>query len=477
MYIKRTPLGQGGLTFRKQRLRYPLIYVIGYVVILVASLAALVEAPKLQPLVAALILPDTAAQPVAWKLIKLGEKAYHAGDLQKSADFYRQAAELEPDNLDLLAAYGRILTLNNNDSLPQAVVIANHMIELAPQDPRGYAVKARALDWQGNYQDALLAGLKAIELDNTYAPAHAYLAEAYADLGRLRQARDQAEQAIQLDPYNVDSRRDYGYVLEFYGDYEGAIQQYLQALNLEPNMLDLMYGLARNYRGARRYEEAISAFNEIARRTATDPLIFVELGKTYFEIREDDAAQENLEHAVELVCKDCPLYSSDVILKKDASGGYPFFDKPRKLPDKIRMSAWLLLGQVYATRRNYESSIAILEEAIACSEQGACGIAKDSAPIETYYVTGAAYYYLDECKLAVGHAKSALDLYVQRKLKDDNAIKNILSIFILCRDYADHPYTYSGDGFTNGYPDGYAVVDVVVKKPGSSNGTQPTPAP
>jgi tetratricopeptide (TPR) repeat protein len=475
MYIKRTPLGQGGgLSFRKQRPRYPTILVFGYFVILLAAIGALAAAPVLQPVVTAVVLPDTSARPVSWKLLKLAEKSYTLGDLKKAAEFYRQAAELQPDDLDVLTPYARILTLNkDNDvqSLSQAVAVADHMIEVAPEDARGYAARARALDWQGNYQDAVLMALKAIELDNNYAPGHAYLAEAYADLGRLRQAREQAELAIQLGPYDVDARRNYGYILEFYGDYEGAIQQYLQALSLEPNSLDLMYGLARNYRGARRYEEAIATFNEIARRTSTDPAIYIELGKTYFEIREDDAAQENLEHAVELVCKECPLYTSSDIL----NGGV--LDRPRDLPAQISYSAWTRLGQVYATRRNYESSIAILEEAIACSEQGACGVKKDSAPVEVYYVTAAAYYYLDECKLAVGHARTALNLYNQRKLDDPNAIKNILSVFILCRDYADHPFAYQGAGFTNGYPDGYAVVDVIVRKPGSSGGASPQPTP
>jgi len=474
MFIKRAPLGQGNLSFRKQRPRYPTILVFGYFAVLVVALASLIATPLLQPVVTAMLLPDTSVKPVGWKLARLGEKAYHAGDIAKAAEFYRQAAELDPDNLDLLASYARILTLNkDNDiqSLSQAVAVADHMIEIAPEDARGYAVRARALDWQGNYQDAVLMALKAVELDNNYAPGHAYLAEAYADLGRLRQAREQAELAIQLDPYNIDARRNYGYVLEFYGDYEGAIQQYLQALNIEPNMLDLLYGLARNYRGAGRYEEAISTFNEIARRNSSDPAIYVELGKTYFETREDDAAQENLEHAVELVCKACPLHDSGEIL---TSG---FFDKPRSLPDQINYSAWTRLGQVYATRRNYESSIAILEEAIACSEQGKCGVKPDSAPIEVYYVTAAAYYYLDECGLAVKRSKSALDLYTQRKLDDPNAIKNILSVFILCRDYADHPFVYEGAGFTNGYPDGYEVVDVVVRRPGSSGGSSAAPTP
>lgn len=455
MYVKRTPLGQGGLTFRKRRQRYSPILVIAYIGTLAAALYVLLQWQTLQPLVSNLISPPP-APPIPGKLAFIGEKAYHAGDLPKAIEHYGRAVEADPSNVDYLAAYGRLLTLNHE--LPEALAIAERIIELAPFDPRGYAVKARALDWSGNYPDAVLAALKAIELDSNYARAHAYLAEAYADLGRLRQAREQAELAIQLDPYEVDARRNYGYVLEFYGDYEGAVQQYLQALQLEPNLLDLWYGLGHNYRGAKRYDEAIAAFQQIASRTPTDPLIYVELGKTYFEIRDDDAAQEHLEHAVELVCSDCPLYDSDAILTDG------FFDRPRNLPGKIYMPAWSRLGQVYFTRRNYESALAVLEEAIACGEKNACGQTPDDVPIESYYVTASAYFYLDQCQIAAPRAKQSLDIYLERQPDDPNALRSILCVFTLCRDNADHPFVYQGSGFTNGFPDGYEVPECIIRR-------------
>ncbi len=42
-------------------------------------------------------------------------------------------------------------------------------------------------------------------------------------------------------------------------------------------------------------DQAINTFVQIAIRTPEDPLPYVELGKTYFEVRDDDAAQEYLD--------------------------------------------------------------------------------------------------------------------------------------------------------------------------------------
>lgn len=469
MYIKRSPLGQGNLTFRRKRqARYPLILVIVYVAIFAAAIVTLFNIDKLQPRVIALIGPPPTATPLPDVVVKQAEDAYHAGDLAKASEIYKQAAAISPQDINILAPYARILILNHQ--LPEALALSDQIIALAPEDPRGYALKARAQDWSGQYQDSVISALKAIELDNNYAPGHAYLAEAYADLGRLRQAREQAELAIQLDPYSVDARRNYGYILEFYGDYEGAIQQYLQARQLEPNLLELWYGLARNYRGARQMEQAIATFNEIAIRTPKDPNIYVELGKTYFEMREDDAAQENLEQAVALVCKDCPLYDSNALLDKNFD-----FSKKRNLPDEISMSAWNRLGQVYYTRRNFESAIAVLEEAIACGETSSCKQTPKDIPVEAYYVTASAYFYLDRCDLADPRAKKALDTYVNNKMDDPNALHTILCVFKLCRDEADHPMTYQGAGFTNGFPDGYTEPDCVIRRGGSTTNETPTP--
>jgi tetratricopeptide (TPR) repeat protein len=470
MYIRRTPLGQGNLSFRKKKQRYSLVLLILYIAILLAALYAIWQADRLQPEVAALVGPTATATPAPEDLIRQAEEAYHAGDLAQSIELYRQASTIDPNNVQTLADLSRMLTLDHQ--LQEALTVAEQAILIAPEDPRGYAAKARALDWDGQYDSAVVAALRAIELDADYAPAHAYLAEAYADVGTLRLAREQAELAIQLDPYNVDARRNYGYVLEFFGAYEAAVQQYIQALQLQPNMIELMYGLARNYRGAGQYDQSIATFREIMVRTPEDPDIYIEMGKTYFEVRDDDAAQDVLVHAVDLVCeeededgiKQCPLHDSEEILIEEDEGTLFLERTDRQLPAKINMSAWLRLGQVYHARRNFESALEMFEEAIAYGERH-----DEVVPIEAYYTTASDYYYLDRCEIAVPRAKQAFDLYLERKLEEPTALKNILSIFVLCRDYADSPYLLTTSGFTDGFPEGYEEPDVLVVRGGSSS--------
>ncbi|MBN1430592.1 MAG: tetratricopeptide repeat protein [Anaerolineae bacterium] len=460
MYIRRTPLGQGHLTFRKKKLRYPVILILLYLAVLLAALCAFWQVDRLQTKVAAMIGPSPTPTPLPEDLIRQAEESFYAGDLTNTIEFYQQASEIEPDNIQVLTALAHALTLDKQ--YQEALAVTEQIILLAPEDPRGYAAKSRALSWSGQHDSAIVAALRAIEIDSKYALAHAYLAEAYTYIGQLRLAREQAELAVQLDPYDADVRRNYAVVLEYYGFYNRAVQQYIQALQIQPNRLDLMYGLGWNYRGAGQYDQSIATFREIMVRTPDDPYIYVELGKTYYEIRDDDAAQSVLQQAVRLVCEDCPLHSFNEIL---ATSTPAFLDRTdREIPEEINLSAWVRLGQVYYTRRNYENALEILEEAIGYGEKH-----NEEVRIEAYYVTASAYYYLDRCELAVPRAKQTFDLYLERKLEDSLALTNILSVFVLCRDYARHPYILTEPGFTNGFPDNYEEPDVIVKRGGSAS--------
>ncbi len=498
MYIKREPLGRGNLTFGKRRRRFPLGWIVLYLFILAAALVVYLRADVFQPRVLAMIGPEPAPTTTPAELTEMAQTAYMDGDIAQAIEYYRQAAEIDPMNAGVLTDLAFLLVVSGErTSFAEAVTIAEQAILIAPEDPRGYAAKARALDWLGDYPQAQNEALRAIELDSNYALGHAVLAEVYADMGRLRQAREQAEIAIQLDPYNVDVRRNYALVLEYYGDYQGAIQQYIQATQLHPKRIDLLYGLARNYRGAGQTDAAIQIFERIGQMTPYDPILYMDLGKTYMQIRDDAAAQEMFEQAVWLVCRQgqldegvaeedlepCPYVTGDTLFDEDESwylrperdprpSQIPWDADHRDVPPQVLILAWTRLGNTYLMRRNYEDAIAILAEAIAWGEaQDEDDPNYQDIPIETYYVMATAYYYNDLCRVTVPMAVQSLEIYQERYEEEDRedllALKGILSLFVLCRDFSDHSITYEGPGFANGFPEGYEEPDVRVERGGS----------
>ncbi|MGF1506152.1 MAG: tetratricopeptide repeat protein [Anaerolineae bacterium] len=484
MQIKRDPPGSGRLTFRRRRKRFPILPVLLYVGVLAAAGVVWLQRDSLQPQVVAAFGPTPTPTPSIVEMTTQGEIAFYEGRLAVAETYYRQAVEVDPNNVDALFWLSHVLTLEyiqsrDIDKLEEALAVAEQAITVDPEDPQGYAARSRALNWLGDYSAAANAASKALEIDANYALGRAYLAEAYVDLGRLRQALTEAERAVELDPYSVEARRNYAWVLAHYGSYNNAIIQYEQALRIQPNRPDLMYELALNYRWSGDYDSAIATFEEILLLSPDNPVTFyVEIGKTYFEQREDGAAQEFLGAAVQLVCNEQPEGETGSTEDQECPrnpGVWELSDSqydqwrssPDNLPDNVFMPAWTLLGQVYYTRRNFEDAVDIFEEAIAYGEENDVEV-----PIETYYLTALAYYYLNECDRGVPLAE-----YAFNRLQDDIASSNeppdastltvqnnILSVFVLCRDFAGDPYTSTASGFTNGFPEGFTEPDVVIRR-------------
>ena len=106
------------------------------------------------------------------------EDEYRAGRLTAAAEGYQRVVELEPDNDE---GYNRVAWLWILRGHPErAVEPARTAVELN-ESAWNLAILAMALDWTGDYDEAIKVALKAVDVDRQSAEAHAALAEAYAD--------------------------------------------------------------------------------------------------------------------------------------------------------------------------------------------------------------------------------------------------------------------------------------------------------
>ena len=117
---------------------------------------------------------------------------------------------------------------------------------------------------------------QAINLDPTYAPAHAGLSRSYhwvASYGVRPQelfpkAKEAALRAIELDESDADAHASLGYIyFNYEWDWDGAERELRRALELNPNLAYHAYGLYLSAVG--RHEEAVS---NIKRAEEVDPL-------------------------------------------------------------------------------------------------------------------------------------------------------------------------------------------------------------
>lgn len=222
---------------------------------------------------------------------------YQQGKLEESIAVYGQAIALDPDDVSFYIKQARLLALRGRPV--EAVRIAQRAVDLSPENAQAWAVLGMAYDWNGDVSEAIDACKRAIDLDPTYARAYAYLAEAYTDAVRWVEAREAAELAVQLDNHDEDVHRNYGYMLEFQGDYAGAIAAYERALEIHPNLAHIHVSIGRNYRALGDYEAAARSFQRATEIDPGDAEAFDQLGWTYYGMEEYEQAETYLKKAIE----------------------------------------------------------------------------------------------------------------------------------------------------------------------------------
>ncbi|MBE2181990.1 MAG: tetratricopeptide repeat protein [Anaerolineae bacterium] len=338
--------------------------------------------------------------PFASELATSAMQRYLAGNLPDAAALMGRAVEQQPTNVDYLYEYGRML-LELGDDTPayyaQAVDMGDRAISANPNDPRGYALKARALDLSGDSAAAIPVGQAGLMVDRDFAPLYSALSNAYREIDRYDVAIQNAERAIEIDPLDPSARRIYAYALNWVGRYDEAIDQLEQAIQLNPNLSGPYFELAGLYRSRavraqdtalaiQLYADSIALYEQVLAMQPENARAYLRLCDAYFEARENIRATDYCQEAVNIN----PEYAQ----------------------------AWASLGQTQYSRRNYESAIESFQRCVQ--------IAGDEADIRCFYLRGLAHYYLAECDDAWNILSDALNMMQANNATADNPV--LLSI-------------------------------------------------
>lgn len=312
-----------------------------------------------------------APTPFASELATTAMERYLAGNLNDAAALLLQAVNQQPQNVDYLYEYGRILLELGNDTpsyYSEAIEIGDRAISANRNDPRGYALKTRALDLSGDPANAIPVGQAGLNVDRNFAPLYAALSSAYRSIDRYDTALENAQRAIDLDPFDPASRRIYAYALVWVGRMDEAIDQLEQAVQLNPNLAGPYFELAGLYRAragqsqdtvlaTELYASSIALYEQILAMQPENARAYLRLCDAYFEARENRRASDYCQNAVDIN----PQYAQ----------------------------AWASLGQTQYSQRNYEGAIESFEQCVA--------LAGDDADIRCFYLRGLAHYYLGDC--------------------------------------------------------------------------------
>ena len=163
--------------------------------------------------------------------------------LKRGLEYFQQAINLDPT---YALAYSGVAdsytTLGNNSIVsgmevyPRAKAAALKALELDESSAEAHASLAQVLfDYDRDLEAALKEFQTAIKLNPNYATAHHWYAFRLAEMGRSEEAIHEIEQARRLDPLSVRISANVALVLYEARQYDQAIIEARKALELEPN--------------------------------------------------------------------------------------------------------------------------------------------------------------------------------------------------------------------------------------------------
>ena len=208
--------------------------------------------------------------------------------------------------------------------------------------------------------------------------AEKHYREALADLTR----------ASQLKPDDPQTIRNLGSVYAFMGEFKQAEAMFQQGLKLAPGDSALTLSLkaarvsfARSLVGAKKYDEAITHFNEMLKSEPSNPDHHSSLGEAYFEraqSKEGDARKADFRLAGDAYARAAELKPTDQDLPYNAALAYQnagVWDKAEAMwrlaeklrPDDIEVRA--SLGSVLAEQKKYAEAIKTVHAAVKLKPQ------------------------------------------------------------------------------------------------------------
>jgi adenylate cyclase len=180
--------------------------------------------------------------------------------------------------------------------------LAEEAVALDPRYASAYYVQSKThiLDmWFGTSKspEASMAKAKqlvqkAIDLNDSYADAHAFLGWIFAMTGQYDKALAHGEKAVDLNPNSAESHMRYGKILTQAGNYKESISELQTAISLNPippNVYLYSLGLAYCFDG--QYDQAIKWCERAVREAPNAMFARLFLALTYSLSGRDEEAQ------------------------------------------------------------------------------------------------------------------------------------------------------------------------------------------
>jgi TolB-like protein/Tfp pilus assembly protein PilF len=229
-----------------------------------------------------------------------------AGDMLKSADYYKQAIAKDPNYALAYAGLAEAYVLFPDygvgapgEFYPQAKAAANKALSLDATLAEPHAALGLVYtNYDHDVAKSIAEFERAIQLNPNYATAHQWINTPFQMVGQFDRAMAETKRAIELDPLSLIINSDLAFIYLSAHRFDDALAQSRKTLEMDPG-----FHVARGYLAAAlqfkgQLPEAIAEYRQAA-GSSDYTYILGQLGQAYARAGQRDEAQKILARLVE----------------------------------------------------------------------------------------------------------------------------------------------------------------------------------
>ena len=213
------------------------------------------------------------------------------GGLTKGIEYFRQAVDTDPnyalayvglaDSYNFLGAFG-IALLPPGEAMPKAKSAAIRALEIDDSLAEAHASLAFVklyYDW--DWSGAEKTFQRAIELNPNYAPAHQWYSHLLMARDKTSESISEAKRATEIDPLSLPTGMNLAWQYHWSRQYDVSIERQRKLLEMEPNFEQARWGLGLAYEGKGMIKEATTEFEKAIALSGGNPVYVASLGHAY----------------------------------------------------------------------------------------------------------------------------------------------------------------------------------------------------
>lgn len=233
------------------------------------------------------------------------ENLFAEGKLIPAIDTYLEAIRIKPDDPSIYIALARVQIFAGK--YDEALVNAENSLLLNPNNSMAHAVRAWALTDKGDYVAADDSLKEALRLDPTNGITQAYKAFLYGKMYEntagpyidpITVAIEASQAAVTLVPNSLEAHWARAYILQITDNREQAVQEYLLAIQINPNISEIHLELGVTYKGLGVIELAIQQYTLANTYNPSDIRPYLYSSRALASIGEYGKAAQYAESAV-----------------------------------------------------------------------------------------------------------------------------------------------------------------------------------